>query len=233
VTTTVHLLCAGAAKGVVAALRSAFAADAGAEIAGEFGAVGAMRAKLLAGESCDVVVLTAAMIGELAAQRHVLADTVAPLGRVETGIAVRAGDPVPDVGDGLALRRALVAATAIYLPDPERATAGIHFVEVLRRLGVIDTLRERLRACPNGAAAMRELAPKGQAGSLGCTQVSEILYTPGVTLVGALPGEFALSTLYSVAVCSGARAPEPARRVAALLAGSQSAAVRSAGGFVV
>jgi molybdate transport system substrate-binding protein len=229
----VHLLCAGAAKGVVAALRPGFAADAGAEIAGEFGAVGAMKAKLLAGEPCDVVVLTAAMIDGLAADAHVLADTVAPLGRVETGIAVRAGDPLADAGGGAALRRTLLAAPAIYLPDPERATAGIHFVEVLRRLGVFDALRGRLRAYPNGAMAMHELAQAGEAGSLGCTQVSEILYTPGVTLVGALPGEFALSTLYSVAVCSGARAPEPARRVAALLAGSQSAAVRSAGGFVV
>jgi molybdate transport system substrate-binding protein len=192
-----------------------------------------MKAKLLAGEPCDVVVLTAAMIGELAASGLVVSETVAPLGRVETGIAVRAGDPVPGVGDGAALRRALLDASQIYLPDPERATAGIHFVDVLRRLGVFDALRPRLRAFPNGAAAMRELARSESPRGFGCTQVSEILYTAGVMLVGALPGALALSTVYSVGVCTHAGAADQARRVAALLAGPRSAAIRGAGGFVV
>jgi molybdate transport system substrate-binding protein len=230
--TVIRLLCAGAAKAIVAALQPAFIAETGAEVVGEFGAVGAMKAKLLAGDPCDLIVLTAAMIAELAGQGHVEPDTIASLGSVATGVAIRSGDAVPAIGDAGSLRRALLAATALYVPDPERATAGIHFVGVLGRLGIAGDVTPRLRAFPNGAIAMRALADANENGGLGCTQVSEILYTPGVTLVGALPGEFALTTVYSVAVCARATSPQLARRVVATLSGPGSAALRAQGGFV-
>ena len=89
-TGTLAILCAGAAKGLVAALQPAFRAATGLEVVGSFGAVGAMREKLLAGAPCDVVVLTAALIRDLEREGRVLPETGAALGRVSTGIAVRA-----------------------------------------------------------------------------------------------------------------------------------------------
>jgi molybdate transport system substrate-binding protein len=150
---------------------------------------------------------------------------------VRTGLAVRAGEPLPAIGDRAALRACLVAARAIWLPDPERATAGIHFVKVLRALGIHDAVAARLRPFPNGATAMRTMADEGEPGSVGCTQVTEILYTPGVALAGPLPAEFELATVYSVAVASGARDPALARRFTALVAGEASRGLRAAGGF--
>jgi molybdate transport system substrate-binding protein len=231
--TELALLCAGAAQGVVKALQSELAAEARIEVRGTFGAVGAMKEKLLAGEPCDAIVLTAALIDDLGKTGHVLPATAASLGSVGTGIAVRAGERVPDAHDGAALRAALLAAKGIYLPDPQRATAGIHFVGVLDKLGIRDEVAARLRPYPNGATAMRELAQSTEPGLIGCTQVSEILYTSGVTVVGALPAEFALATVYSVAVSASARHPAEAARFARLLSGDASRAVRVEGGFEV
>ena len=228
-----RLLCAGAAKGLVVALQPAFRAEVVVDVRGEFGAVGAMKDRLLAGESCDLIVLSAALIDELCIDGRVDADSVAAIGRVGTGIAVRAGEAPPGIGDATALRRTLLAATAIFVPDPQRATAGIHFVDVLKRLAIHAEVASRLRAFPNGAMAMRELGETPGPGLLGCTQVSEILYTPAVTLVGPLPGELALSTVYSVAVCTRALQPEHARRFAQWLTGPRSAALRAQGGFEV
>ena len=225
------MLCAGAARGLVTALQPTFRADEGADVRGEFGAVGAMKDRLLAGEPCDLIVLSAALIDELGAGGHVAGESVAAIGRVGTGIAVRAGEALPAIDDGMALRRTLLGAAAIFVPDPQRATAGIHFVDVLRRLAIHAEVAPRLRAFPNGATAMRELAATSGAGMIGCTQVSEILYTPGVALVGALPAEFALSTVYSVAVCTRARHPEVAHRFAQWLVGPRAAALRAQGGF--
>ena len=229
----VHLLCAGAAQGLVAGLRAGFLAESGIDVRGSFGAVGAMKEKLLAGEACDAIVLTAALIDELGRAGHVLPETAAPLGRVGTGIAVRAGERPPEVGDAPSLRRTLLAATGIFIPDAQRSTAGIHFAGVLERLGIRAAVDARLRCYPNGATAMRELAATHEPGLVGCTQISEILYTPGVTLVAALPPEFALATVYSIAVCTRARSPEGARRFAALLAGTLSRELRRRGGFEV
>jgi molybdate transport system substrate-binding protein len=226
-----ELLSAGAAKGVVEALEPAFVPEFGVTLHATFGAVGAMREAFDRGVSSDVIVLTAAMIGALADDGRVRRDTIAALGRVRTGIAVADGEPLPAIADAALLRASLRAASAIYFPDPERATAGIHFVKVLRTLGVYDEIAARLRPHPNGAAAMRTLADAHPAGALGCTQVTEILYTPGVTLVGALSAEFELATVYAAAVARDARSPDEARRFVEWLTGPRSLALRRAGGF--
>jgi molybdate transport system substrate-binding protein len=150
---------------------------------------------------------------------------------VRTGIAVRSGDPAPEVGSPEALRTALLAADAVYFPDPERATAGIHFARVLRELGIADAMRERLRPFPNGATAMRELAAATSARPIGCTQHTEILYTPGVRLVAALPREFELATPYTAAVSARSADAALARRFVDLLAGPAAQPLRASGGF--
>lgn len=231
--TALHILSAGAAKGLVLAMQARFSAARGATFDSTFGAVGAMKGKLLAGAPCDLIILTAAIIDALAAQGLVRAESCAALGRVYTGIAVPATQPMPDIGDAAKLRSALLDARGIYLPDPERATAGIHFANVLRALGIYDSVRKRLRPFPNGATAMRAMADAGEPDLIGCTQVTEINYTDGALLVGVLPREFELATTYSLAVCSNAAEPALAREFAALLAGPESRALRLQGGFVV
>ena len=226
-----HLVCAGAAKGVVEALRDAFHAETGIAIEATFGAVGAMRERLDAGAPCDVVVLTASMIEAMAASGRVLPETVVALGRVRTGVAVRDGDRLPVIRDADALRATFGGASAVYIPDPERSTAGMHFVDVVRRLGVEAEVRGRWRAFPNGATAMRALADSRVPGEIGCTQVTEIRYTRGVTLVGVLPAEFELATVYSAAVMREAGDAAAAGEWLACMAGTRSLALRTAGGF--
>ena len=228
---TLALLCAGAAKGLVAALESAFAAETGETIDGTFGAVGALREKLVAGEPCDVVVLTAPLIDTLEKDGRVVPGSAAPLGTVRTGIAVRAGEPLPDIHDAAALRATLAGASQLLFPDPQRATAGIHFVDVLRRLGIHDDVAGRCATFPNGATAMRALAEMREHGAIGCTQVTEINYTPGVALAGPLPPGFDLATVYTAAVCAGARDRVVAQRFVQMLSGAKARDVRARGGF--
>jgi len=230
-TLTVNLLCAGAAQGLVKALQLRFADETGARVQGRFGAVGAMKEALLAGEPCDVMVVTEAMIQSLIADGRLRAGSAAGLGRVRTGVAVRSGELLPDVGAPESLKAALLASDAIYFPDPQRATAGIHFAKVMRELGIHDELQGRFRTFPNGAASMRELAADTSPRAIGCTQVTEINYTPGVLLAGALPKAFELATQYSAAVSLQAAAPDLAARFVALLAGLDSQALRREGGF--
>jgi molybdate transport system substrate-binding protein len=226
-----NILSAGASKGLVESLQAKFAAETGVGIHGTFRAVGTIKEKALAGEPCDVIILTAAMIEELARFGRVLTDSVAPLGRVRTAIAVREGDSLPDISSGAALRKLFLASAAIYIPDAERATAGIHLVKVLHALGIYETVKPRLRSYPNGAMAMRELAQSADSPTIGCTQVTEIRYTPGVTLVGPLPGEFELATTYAVGVYFKAHQPELAHTFTKLLSGQATHELRLTCGF--
>jgi molybdate transport system substrate-binding protein len=229
----IRLLSGGAAQGLVAQLQDRFLAESGYTVEGTFGAVGAMRDKLLAGEPCDLIILSQALVDQLTASGHVIRGSAVQLGVVMTGVAVKAGEQLPDVTSAAALKRALLAAQAIYLPDPVKATAGIHFMKLLKALGIDQQLASRLRPFPNGATAMREMSQADEGGLIGCTQVSEILYTPGVQLVGLLPPEFELATIYTAAVCSAAQQPKAAGDLIGLLAAQETAAIRSSGGFEV
>ena len=226
-----YLLSGGAAFGLVSQLQGQFAADTGCRVAGTYNAVGVMRDQLLAGTPCDAVILTAALIQQLEASGHVVAGSARQLGVVKTGVAVKAGAPAPLVDTPEQLKAALLAATGIYFPDPVKATAGIHFMRVLKQLGIDTELAPRLRPFPNGATAMGEMARCDEPGVIGCTQVTEILYTPGVSLVAALPQAFELATVYTAAVSSHADSPQAAAALIALLTSPRSAALRAAGGF--
>lgn len=226
-----HLLCAGAAQGLVKALEARFQAETGAVIQARFGAVGAMKEALLAGEPCDVMVLTAALVDSLVAEGRLQSAGRADLGRVRTGIAVKCGTAHPEVATPEALKAALLAARAVYFPDPQRATAGIHFANVLRQLGLLETLAPRLRTYPAGAIAMREMAACTEDGLIGCTQATEIKYTPGVDFVGLLPPAFELATVYTAAVATASAQAALAQRFIALMAGEAVRPLREAGGF--
>lgn len=226
-----NLISGGAAQGLVGQLRERFTAQRGLAPEGTFGAVGLMKDKLLAGAPCDLVILTAALIAELEHSGHVVPGSAQALGVVRTGVAVKAGAPIPAVATPQALAALLGSAKGIYFPDPVKATAGIHFMKVLKALGVEQELADRLRPFPNGATAMREMAAAQGPGLVGCTQVTEILYTPGVQLAGVLPREFELATIYTAAVCTGAAEPEAAAAFIRLIAGDDAKPVREAGGF--
>jgi molybdate transport system substrate-binding protein len=226
-----HILSGGAAQGLVTQLQDRFLAQHHFRIAGTFGAVGLMKDGLLAGQPCDVTILSQALISQLAESGHVQAASARALGAVKTGVAVKAGERRVDVGSPAALKAALQAARGIYFPDPVKATAGIHFMRVLRELGLEAELAGRLRPYPNGAAAMNAMAECDEAGLLGCTQVTEILFTPGVELVATLPKAFELATVYTAAVCTASQNAQAAGELIALLASPDKAATRLACGF--
>jgi len=228
---SLHILSGGAAQGLVNALRGTIYNETGRAIEGHFGAVGLMRDKLLAGEPCDVLILTQALVDELSAADQVQPGSATPLGVVRTGLAVKSGEPIPKVDTPDALKAALLAAKGIYFPDPVKATAGIHFMNVLKQLGIAQQVAGALRPFPNGATAMKEMAAASGAGLIGCTQVTEIRYTPGVQLVGLLPKEFELATVYTAAVAAKAEQPQAARMMIELLAGPAAAEARRGGGF--
>ena len=229
---TIRVFGGGAAHGLVETVRPSFEAATGFTIEGSFSAVGAMRARILAGEPVDVAILTRALIAELAHDGHVAAASATDVGTVDTAVAVRHGDALPPLDDDARLRAVLLAADAIHFPDPQQATAGIHFAKVLRDLGIWDAVADRLRPAANGATAMRELAASTSRSPIGCTQATEILATPGIILVGPLPEGCALATVYTAAVGARTPAPTEAAQLVGLLTDAGGRQSRRRLGFV-
>jgi len=203
----------------------------GHEIAAEFGAVGSMKARLLEGAPVDMIILSGAMIDELMASGHVVAGSRADLGRVGTGVAVRAGSPLPEVRSVAALRGNLLAATKIVCPDPGAATAGKVVMTALERMGIAEQAKPKLQYFPNGYAAMSWLAASRGVLEIGITQNTEIRANKGVTYVGPLPDELQMKTTYSAGVTARAENAEGAKAFIARLTGAANRAALEAAGY--
>jgi molybdate transport system substrate-binding protein len=163
----------------------------------------------------------------------VVAGSRADLGRVGTGVAVRAGTPRPDVRSIEALRGNILAARRVLCPDPAVATAGKVVLKVLAQLGVAEQVMPRLQYFPNGYAAMADLAQGDGLLEMGITQVTEILANPAVTLAGPLPQEVQNMAVYTAALAVRSTHPERSREFIRRLTGFSAQPVLSAAGFVV
>lgn len=230
--TTLKILSGGAAQGLADALVPTFKRVTGWTVEGEFGAVGTMADKLRAGAPADVVVLTTAVLKALAEQNLIDLSTIKNVGLVETAVAVRAGDPAVGVGSADELRAALLASDAIFVPDTKSSTAGIHVATMLERLGISADVANRIREFPNGATAMRHLAASDAKRPIGCTQTTEILNTPGLTLIGALPRGYDLATMYAAALTATTKHAGMGRAFIDLLTAGEHRALRQRAGFI-
>jgi molybdate transport system substrate-binding protein len=208
-----------------------FRALTGLGISGDFGAVGRMQDRIMAGEAVDVVILTKAILDQLAQSGHVVPDSINDLGHVVTGIALRKDAPVPDLSTPDALRDLLLASDGIYLSDPVHATAGRHFTKVIETLGITDQLADRMHMFGSGHIAMAALDASKDKTPVGCTQITEILTIPSVSFAGALPDGFGLVTPYSAGVSAHAAHPEAAQTLVSLLTAGDTAAARLRAGF--
>ncbi len=229
--TGLNILSGGAAQGLVGSLATAFKAKTGFDIAGEFGAVGAMADKLRKGAATDIIILTSALVAKLADEKLVVPASIKDVGVVETALAVRTRDSKVVVRNADDLRSALLASDEIYVPDTRTSTAGIHVAKVLAQLGIADEVAVRLKIHPNGATAMRELASSSAKRPIGCTQSTEIIGTEGVQLSGVLPQGCGLATMYTAAVTTNATSPNKAQILIELLAKAESGELRSLAGF--
>jgi molybdate transport system substrate-binding protein len=228
---TLNFLSGGAAQGLVGRLQARFEQAHDCKLQGTFGAVGLMREKLIAGDLCDVVILSQALIDGLAKEGRADGASARAIGGAKTGIALKEGRSAVEIRTPEDLKTLLQKSPAIYFPDPAKATAGIHFLKVLQALGLADDA-SKLRTFPNGAKAMAALAQAPEADAVGCTQVTEILITAGVHLTGLLPPPHELTTVYTAAVASDAAEPELARALIAALTAEDAAGLRRECGFL-
>ena len=202
------ILSGGAAQGLVASLAPQFKQQTGLAIEGEFGAVGAMAGKLRGGTPADIVVLTAALIADLADEKLVVPGSITDVGLVETAIAVRDGDPLVSVHDAASLRAALLLGRR----DLRAGHQGLHGRHPCRQGAAATGHCRRSRGPAQDLPERRDRHAPTRASDavrpIGCTQSTEILNTAGVVLSGSLPKGCELATMYTAAVTTQAADPD-------------------------
>jgi molybdate transport system substrate-binding protein len=182
----------------------------------------AIPARLARGEPADVVILDGASADELATRGFVRADSKVDLALSRIGMVVRSGAATPDIGSVEAFRRTLLAATSIGYSD---SGSGTYLSTVMfATLGVADQVAGKVRKVrgPPSGEPVAAVVARGEV-EIGFQQISELIHVPGVTFVGAIPGELQPGFSFAAAITGAARQPEAALALIRFLASPEVA----------
>jgi len=189
----------------------------------------AIPARLARGEAADVVILDGGAADELGKRNLVQAESKVELARSLIGMVVREGAEKPDISSVAALRSTLLAAKSIAYSD---SGSGTYLSTVLfAKLGVTDQIMpksRKVRGPPSGEPVAAVVA-RGEA-EIGFQQVAELIHTPGITFVGALPAEVQPMFSFAGVLTKTPREPEAARALLQFLSSKDAApAITKAG----
>jgi molybdate transport system substrate-binding protein len=209
------VLSAGAIEPGLRAAVAAFERQTGHRATITFNTAPALRKRMDSPAGFDVVIAPPAVIGEFAAAGK-LAETRANVGRVGMGVAVRDGEPLPDISSALALRRALLEAESLVF---NRASTGLYLEGLLRKMDVYAQVEAKTTRYPDGAAVLEHVI-HGKGREIGFGAMTEILLyqNKGLKLVGPLPAEVQNYTAYTAAPLASGGQQALAQQFVAFLA---------------
>jgi molybdate transport system substrate-binding protein len=157
--------------------------------------------QLAAGETFDVALVWPDMIERLLKEGRVAAGTRADVARVAIGVAVKKGTPKPDISTADAVKRTLLNAKSV--SHSAEGASGIYLQNLLKRLGIADEMKPKLRPVPGGPLVVGPVA-RGDV-ELAVISIPFVMLEPGAELVGPMPDELQEYVVYTAGVSATAK----------------------------
>jgi molybdate transport system substrate-binding protein len=208
----IEVLSTLALRGVLTEVAADFLARTGLAVAAGYKSTNAQLLAISQGATADMAIVTRPAIDQLVGAGKIVAGSAADIAQSGVGLAVRAGAPKPDIATVEAFKRTLLAAKSIAFS--RIGASGIHFGEVIERLGIAAEVR---RKAIIGDSYVGEIAARGEA-ELAVQQISELMPVAGIDIVGPLPGDLQKISVFSAGIFTAARNPAGAAKLIAYLA---------------
>jgi len=225
---TLRIFSGGAPQDIFKQLTPQFERQSGHKVEFVFAVMSALREKVAAGETADVLVMPTNILDGYEKEGVVLRDGRAVLGLVGINAVVRAGAPKPDLSTPDKVKQAMLNARAITHATPGETPSGTHMAKLIETFGIVDAMKGKIihRSALRGGV---DLVAGGEA-EIGFYPKSEVI-SPKLSLVGPLPATIQLTTIYGAAVTAKSAAPEAGKAFIAFMGGPKHRAVWTEGGF--
>jgi len=210
----IRVVGVGAVQNALRVLAAEFGNETGHRVVLTIDAPAVVMQKIKDGDVYDAVIVSEPAMDRLDKEGVV---------KTGTGVAVRAGAPLPDLSTPEAFKQALLAAKSVVYGDPSLPNqSGEKAERILVQAGIFDALKPRLRIVPSQAES-QELIAKGEA-EMGLYNISEIPEGKGLAFAGPVPKLLQIATSYEGALMSDGAVPEAARAFIRFLAGPEARA---------
>src|SRR5262245_15770272 len=198
----IRVLSAAAMQSIFKVIAGEFEHQSGVKLVITYSTMGAITDRVLAGETADLIIGSTQSMERLATEGKIDPGTRVTFARVAVGVVVPTGTPRPAIGSPEELRRALLAAkTVVYASPAGGGAAGIHIARIIEKLGISEQLKPKTKFGAGGDVTEVTLAQG--IGTLGMTQVSEIVNKVGAEFVGPFPDELQNYTGITLGIPAG------------------------------
>ncbi len=212
----ITVISGGAIEPGLKAAAAAFEKESGHKVKITFNTTPQMRKRVAAGDTFDVIIAPPGAVADFAKAGKVDAGGV-DVGRVGSGVAVRPGAPVPAIATGDDIKKAVLEAESVVF---NRASTGIYFENLLKKMGVWEQVEPKAARYATGAEVMKH-ALKGKGREVAFGPITEILLEKdhGLVFVGPLPPEVQNFTSYIAVPMSAGTQKEAAQALVKFLGG--------------
>jgi molybdate transport system substrate-binding protein len=224
--TEIHILCSNGFREAMQKLLPEAERAAGRRINLQFGASANFKRSIEGGEPFDLAIVTPQIIGEFTGEGKIAAGSATDLASSGVGIAVRAGQPKPDVSTAEAIKRTVLHAKSVGYVQVGAGTPAI--LNLLDGLGISADVQRKTVYQSGAEQSMRSLAA-GET-DLVFGLISEILPAPGVQLAGPFPAEYQKRIIMTAGIAASTKNRAAASDIVKSLTGAAAAAaIKTAG----
>lgn len=191
-------------------------------------AVGGVTAakRVEAGEEFDLVILASNAITKLIESGKIAQDGKVDLVRSGVAVAVRKGSRTFDIGNEAAVKQAVQDAKTIsYSTGP----SGVYLSKLFERWGIADQIKDRI-VQPAPGIPVGSLVAKGDV-ELGFQQLSELLHVEGITILGPLPSDIQIMTVFSAGITGNTKQRDAVRELLDFMTSPDTAKVKTDNGM--
>jgi molybdate transport system substrate-binding protein len=185
----------------------------------------AVKKRIENGEAADVVIVQPDFADDLTKSGNVSAGDRPIIAHVGVGLGNRQDSPAYDISTADKLKSTLLGADLIVFNNVK---SGEAFANALERLGIADTLKPKIvRTTPTGIFGP-VLAGKGN--DMVAGTIPLIATTPGIKLLGPLPGDLQSTLTYTAVVMANTSQRDTAEGFIKFLVSSQAREAFAANG---
>jgi molybdate transport system substrate-binding protein len=166
-----------------------------------YGTAVPLKRQIDAGETFDVVILTPAMLEDLAKQGKVAPESKIDVAKAGIGVAIRAGAAKPDLSTPDAFKQALLNAKSIAYS--KEGQSGPMMAGIIERLGISEEMKPKtVLETRSGLVAANVVEGRAE---LAFTLISEILPMSGADFAGPLPSALQRYVVFTAGIAPAAK----------------------------